>query len=538
MMNENFARWSVLFVQYLKRDWKKIAIWVLGLAAFCGGFVPAFAEIAKGQGAAGMFETMKNPAMIAIVGPTSVKNAADYTVAAMYAHEMLLFCALFAMIISAMHVVSHTRHEEDLGLTELVRSFRVGRQANSLAVLVETVLINIVTGLLTTGLMVSFGVKTITLYGSLLFGASLALAGIIGAVIALVMAQIMPTSAGATGSALAIVGLLYIVRAGTDVSNLALSAFNPLGWIYLTYPFTKNEVWPLGVGIVFSAVLALAAFILEGNRDMGAGYLPEHEGRARAKKSLLSVPGLFIKLNQGVAVAWLFTFAILGAAYGSIYGDMQKFLESNELMKQMFAAAGSSIEASFTGTIMIVMTGLAAVLPVVIINKLFAEESRLHLSQLYSTKVTRAKLYWTTMVLAFVGSILSVFFSAVGLGVVAVSSMGKNPPLSLGDFMAAGFNFWPSVLFCAGLAALGLGWLPKAGKAVYAYIAYSFMLNYFGGILKLPDWFMKTAIQSWFPHMPVDKFDAPTFVTITIISLIMVVVGFIGYKNRDLVEGA
>src|SRR5699024_11634752 len=48
-----------------------------------------------------------------------------------------------------------------------------------------------------------------------------------GASIALVMSQIMPTSSSATGASLSIVGLLYIIRAGTDVSNIDLSNINP-----------------------------------------------------------------------------------------------------------------------------------------------------------------------------------------------------------------------------------------------------------------------------------------------------------------------
>ncbi|KAF1304966.1 MULTISPECIES: ABC transporter permease [Enterococcus] len=537
-MNEKFARWGVLFVQYLKRDWKKIIFWVLGIGLFSGAYVPAFEEIAKGQGAAGMFETMQNPAMISMVGPTPITNGADYTIGAMYAHEMLLFCGLFAMIISALHVVGHTRKEEDLGLTELVRSFRVGRQANSLAVLAETILINLLMAVVISGAMISFGVDSITTTGAILFGLSIAFSGVLGAVIALVMAQIMPTSSGATGASLGIVGLLYIVRAGTDVSNLDLSAFNPMSWTYLTYPFTENNWLPLLWGLLFILVMVLLAFALEGGRDMNAGYLPEREGRATAKKSLLSVHGLFIKLNKGVTISWLIAFVIMGAAYGSIYGDMQTFLESNDLMKQMFAATGASIEESFTGTIMIVLTGLATILPVAIINKLFAEEVRLHLSQLYSTKITRGQLYWTTIALALIASVIGVLLSAGSLGGTALAAMGDGASMDMGDFLAAGFNFYPAVLFCAGLAALALGWAPKVGKLIYAYLAYSFMLNYFGGILDLPDWFMKTAIQSWIPQMPLEKFDAPTFLTITAISLVLILLGYVGYKKRDMVEGA
>ena len=537
-MQEKFARSRVLFVQYLKRDWKKIIIWVLGLGLFSAAFVPAFEEIGKGQGLHGMYETLQNPAMIFMVGPTPIETAADYTLGAMYAHEMLLFCGLFAMIIAALHVVSHTRKEEDLGLTELVRSFQVGRQANSLAVIAEVVMINILLALVIGGIMTSYGVDTISAEGSFLFGASIGMAGILGAVIALVMAQIMPTSSGATGTSLGIVGLLYIFRAGTDVSNVDLSMINPMGWTYLTYPFTENNWVPLILAIVFSIIVVIIAFALEGGRDMGAGYLPERAGRESAKTSLLSVPGLFTKLNKGVMISWLIAFVIMGAAYGSIYGDMQTFLESNEILSQMFTISGVSIEEAFTGAIMIVMIGLVSILPIAIVNKLFSEETRLHLSQLYATKVTRAQLYWTSVIMAIVAGIVGILLASSGLGGTAISAMGDGSPMNMWDFIAAGYNFLPSVLFFIGLAALALGWAPRLGKAVYAYLGYSFALNYFGSILDLPEWFSKTAVQSWIPRMPVDSFDAATFITITVISVAAMVMGYIGYCKRDMVEGA
>ena len=209
-----------------------------------------------------MFETLQNPAMISMVGPTPVETGADYTLGAMYAHEMLLFCGLFAMIMSILHVIGHTRKEEDLGLTELLRSFQIGRQANSLAAIAEIVFINGILALFIAVVMISFGADTISIFGSVLYGASIGMAGIIGAGIALIMAQIMPTSSAATGSSLGIVGLLYIVRAGTDVSNVDLSMMNPLGWTYLTFPFTDNNWFPLIFALIFSIIVVFIALSL------------------------------------------------------------------------------------------------------------------------------------------------------------------------------------------------------------------------------------------------------------------------------------
>jgi ABC-2 type transport system permease protein len=538
IMNEKFERWGTLFKLYLKRDYKKIIIWILGLGLFSGGYVSAFEEIGKGQGLLGMYETLKNPAMISMVGPTPVEWASEYTLGALYAHNMLLFCGLFAMIITALHVVSHTRKEEELGLTELVRSFQVGRQANSLAVIIEIVLINALLALFTAGLMISFGADTINASGSLLFGASIGMAGILGGAFALVMAQIMPTSSGATGSSLGIVGLLYIFRAGTDVSKVELSMLNPMGWTYLTYPFTKNNWVPLIFAVVFCVAAVIIAFALEGRRDMGAGYLPVREGRESAKKSLLSVPGLFIRLNKGVMISWLIAFVFMGVAYGSIYGDMQTFLESSEMISQMFTLTGVSIEASFTGTIMMVMIGLVSILPIAIVNKLYSEEVRRHLSQIFATKVTRAQLYWISVVLAMAAGIVGILVASIGLGGTAIYAMGDSATMNLGQFISAGYNFLPSVLFFIGLAALALGWAPKLGKVVYAYLGYSFALNYFGGILNLPEGFSKTAVQSWITRMPVEKFDVVIFITMTVISILLMILGYVGYRTRDMVEGA
>lgn len=537
-MKEKFAHWNTLSLQYLKRDWKKIIVWVLGLGLFSAGYVPAFNEIAKGQGLVGMFETLQNPAMISMVGNTPVESASNYTIGAMYAHEMLLFCSLFAMIITALHVIKHTRKEENFGLTELLRSFQIGRQANSLAVIVEVIFINLLLAFLIVGVMLSFGVETISLEGALLFGASIGVAGIIGASIALVIAQIMTSSSGATGLTLSIIGLLYIVRAGTDTINVNLSMLNPLGWTYLTYPFTENNWMLLIFALIFSVIMVVIAFALEGARDMGAGYLPEREGHKNAKKSLLSVPGLFIKINKGVIISWFIAFLIFGAAYGSIYGDMQTFLESNELMKQMFSSSGSSIEEAFTSTIVVVLIGLVSILPIAIVNKLFTEENHLHLSQLYSTKVSRSNFYWTTLGIAIFVALVGVLLAALGLGGAAVTAMGDKSTMNIVDFLAASYNFLPTVLFFIGLAALALGLAPKLGKLVYIYLVYSFFLNYFDGLLDLPEWFLKTAIQNWIPPMPMEGFKISIFIIITGISFIMIIIGYFGYRRRDLNEGA
>ncbi len=535
-MNRNFALWEYLFIQYLKRDWKKIVFWIVGLGLFCGGFIPFFEEIAKGDGLLGMYETMQNPAMISIVGPTPIRDPQAYTIGAMYSNEMLLFCGLFAFIISVMHVVGHTRREEDLGLQELIRSFRVGREANALAVMVETVLINLVLALFVCGLMVSFNLTGIDVTGSLLFGISIAMLGIVGAVVGLLMAQIMSTSAGAIGGSIALLIVLYIVRATTDISNVSLSMMNPLGWGYLTYPFVENNWLPIVYALLFTIVGIFVAFVLESKRDMQDGYIPQFEGNAHASKRMLSVPGMFWRITRGTNIAWLVGFVVMGAAYGSVYADMQAFLNSNELMQQMFTVQGISIEVSFTATIMFVVQGLAIILPIVVINKLYNEERRGHLSQIFSTKVSRYQLYWSVIGLAIVLSLVANVAGSLGLGGTALASM-SHTTMTLQDFLGAGLNYFTTFLFFIGLGGLCIGFAPKLGKMLYLYLGYSFMVSYFLNLLNLPEWVNNTSALNWMHRVPMEAFDASAFLIVGAIGIVMMIVGAIGYRKRDLHEG-
>src|SRR5699024_12512188 len=95
---------------------------------------------------------------------------------------------------------------------------------------------------------------------------------------------------------------------------------------------------------------------------------------------------------------------------------------------------------------------------------------------------TISKRDWSSGVCSSYLGLVGILLAAGGLGGTAINAMGDSEAMDLIDFLVAGYNFLPSVLFFTGLAALALGWVPKLGKVVYIYLIYSFMLNYFGGI--------------------------------------------------------
>lgn len=317
-MRKNMAKTQELLFVRIKQDYKRILLWIIGLNIFSAGFIPAFVEITKGEGLAGMYEIMKNPAIVSIVGPTPAKDLTEYTLGALYSHEMLLFCGLFSFIPSSLYVIRHTRKEESLGILEMIDSRPVGKLANSTTVIFSVFLINIIISFLISGMMIYFKEDTITTKGALLFGFSIGMAGLLGAAIGLLMSQLMSTSSEAIGSSMGILGLLYMLRGMTDIINLDLSYFNPLSWTYLTFPFTKNNPWPIFYGLLFFIIIVGVSFALENRRDLGASLFKEKEGRKTARKLTTMIPSLIYNLNKGMIFSWITGLILLGIAYDAI----------------------------------------------------------------------------------------------------------------------------------------------------------------------------------------------------------------------------
>src|SRR5699024_1684045 len=157
---------------------------------------------------------------------------------------------------------------------------------------------------------------------------------------------------------------------------------------------------------------------------------------------------------------------------------------------------------------------------------------------IYRTKVARGQLYWISIGLAILGGLLGVLVAAGSLGGTAISAMGNSGEMDIVDFLTAGFNLFPSVLFFIGLAALVVGWAPKLGKVELTYLNFSLLLNYYSGLIALSEWFLNTSVQSWMPQMPMDDFEVSIFLTVTVISIALIVIGYFGYSRRDMNEGA
>jgi ABC-2 type transport system permease protein len=478
-----------------------------------------------------MAETMKNPAMIAMVGP--IYGHANYDFGSMVAHQMLLFTALTVGIMSIIQVTRHTRKDEEEGRIEMIRSLPVGKLANISATLVVYFIVSVLIGLVTGVGFSMLGIESMPIMGSMLYGAVLAVTGFFFAVITSLFAQLFSTSRATVGYGLGFLILSYIVRGIGDVSSEALARISPLGLILRAEVYVNNYWWPIFVLLGVSLIFAFISMRLAFTRDLEAGLFKAKAGKEKASKSLLSPLGLAFRLQKTTIIAWLVAVFVLGASYGSVFGDMDMFFKTNDLMRQILPLTpGVSLVEQFMSVISIVSALVCAIPAIQMITKLRSEEKLNRTDHILGRAVSRKSLLTSYVLLGFVISIVATALSAYGLYLSSAQVMEE--PIRLGLVMQSGLVHIPAIWVMIGIAVLLIGIFPKAISFVWGYLTLSFILNYFDGILQIPEALKKLTPFAHIPQIPVDEMTLAPLIVLTFISAMLIFFGYKTYSKRDI----
>ena len=526
------TNWTRLLWLILRRDRASLPVWIVAVVVFGVAFLPAIPHLmGTSEETLALAEMMKNPAVVALCGIT---YGDDYTIGIMYTQMMLVWTALLAAAMNIFVVIRHTRADEDEGRLEVVRSLPVGRLANLGAVSVLAVGVNLVLFLLTGLAMVSFGMESVDLPGSLAYGAAVGACGLVSAGLTIVVVQLVHSARTGTGVSLGLLGVFYLVRAYGDVSSETAARISPLGLIERTYPYYQNQWWPIFLLVGVSVVLTGAGFALNWARDLGAGLLPPlRHARAHAPRSLSTEWGLAWRLTRTTIIAWSVTVFVFAAAYGSIMGDMESFVLSNPLYQQMMGVGEGTVDlvGPMVLTMMLIM-GVIGVIPVLTTAyKLHSEERKGRLDYVLGKTVSRVKLFAGYAVLvAGVGLVMQIL-SALGFYLVAMSVM--DDPLDPWLVVKVAANLFPALLAFGGLGLFLVGWAKRFTWIGWGYLAATFLVDYMGSMMDLPRWAGRFTPFGLLQRWPMETFSWWGWIGLMVGSVLLAVVGAMGFRRRD-----
>lgn len=540
-MKQPLYNTGVLFKTLIKRDWIKLVFWILGMLAFAASGAGKM-EVASNPATASTLYTMfvKNPAMVGLFGPTPINNPTNYSLGPIFGQTMTLITGLTFAIISIIYVVNRSRKEEDDGITELFRSYSIGKLANTTALVMELLLLHLIMAVL---LALSIEAQNVAglnhLESNFLFAFTTSAQGFLWGMFALLFGQIFSEASTTKGMTFGLLGLLYIVRMLTDVTNLSIGWFNPLSLSYLAFPYVKgHENW-LAVFLTFLLAFLLLgiSYILELKRDVGVGYFPERKARLHGKKGHFGFPGLVLNLEKKMIIGWLLASFVLGLVYGSMFGQMDQFISSNKTVKELFVGnetAASAIRGNFMVTLFSILSILIAAFGVILLTKMVSEERKNRLEALYALPLSRLKVYSTYLLTAILSVILAQFLALFG---IFIEQLGNKNALSFLEIMKSGMIWLVAVIFVLAILSLLLGFVPRLAELIWVYLAFLLFMTYLGKLLSLPKWLENLSIYNYIPKLPVEKMNLPTVLFILILSVLLILLGFEAYRRRDLITG-
>ncbi|ALO03488.1 ABC transporter permease [Lactiplantibacillus paraplantarum] len=538
MATRLFARTGLLIRFNLRRDWKKLLIWVVVLTGLFTAIAAKFDGIYGTQTALNeIVKTLKMPAMISLFGAFTAKS--PYTTAKVFATEMVVFIAIFMIIMNIMVAVATSRGDEDDDLLELVRAHAVGRLAPLLAGVVELTALNGLVGILFgLGLTVA-KLPGATIQGNWLIGLGLGALGWAFGMLTLLLAQVMNSASGTTMLSYVVLGIMYVARMGTDVSHPRLTWWIPFGWIEKLDAYQANQWLPVSLYLLLGIGCLSVAALLNVQRDLGAGLIEQRRGRRQASLLLRGPATLLWRQSHGVIIAWLLGNFILGASYASVFNTIGDLAKSNPMIKQLLgasalAAANRMIVKNFIAILAIVMVIVALIPAVQLMLKLVNDEQKGYLHQVYATATSRWHVWASYTGWSLITGMAVLLAGLSGMYLMGLVSM--KDPINWITYWHVFCAYGPAMLVMVAVASVLTGWLPKWRYAAWAWVFYAFFSLYLGNLIDLPKWARHLTPLGFVNKVPIKSLDWATGGWCLALTVLLLVVAVLGYRRRDLAQ--
>lgn len=528
---ELFAGTGRLVRLFLRLDRLRITVWGTAfLLLIAGSVVSLEASYPTPESLQARAVLIQNPAAIMMSGP--LFSLDNYTFGAMLASELSLWVLLPAAIMSVLLAVRHTRGEEESGRLETLRALPVGRFAPPTAALVTVAVANVVVGLAVAASLLGTGVEV---PGSLALGAATALTGLVFGAVAAVTAQITEHARAASGMALGVLAVAFLVRGVGDVIDHQgswLSWFSPLAWAQQTRVFVDLRWWPLMVSV--GAVLGLLALAvtMARRRDLGAGLRAPRPGPAQAAAGLLSPAGLARRLTAGTFLAWTVGLFFFAAAFGSVASTLDDVVQDMPVLTEWFVIDLEDLTRSFAAVMLVMLALGPAALLVSAVVQLRGEEQAGRLEGLLATGSSRASVLggWVAVVTTLTLGTLVLLGLGLGLGVLTATGEAGW----VGELTVASLAYVPATLLLGSVAVALLGVAPRRAGLAWLPVVWTTLVVFLGELLDLPGCARNLSPMTHTPMVPGAEVEVTPFVVMTVLAVLLTAVGFVGLGRRDI----
>ena len=512
----------------LRRDRVRILVWIVALVVLVAlttvgieGLFPTQAALDQTAAA-----TEHNAAMIAFNGAPQGLSTVGGQVAFQFGAMGMVLVALMSIFM----VGRLTRGEEEAGRLEVVRSLPVGIHANTLAAALTVAAMNLIVGVLIAAVLIAQGLPAA---GSVTFGVSFILVGLVFGGVALLVAQVTDSTRGVYGAAGAVLGAAYLLRAVGDIGDGTVSWFSPIGVAQKARPFADERWWPLLLLVAVTVLLVVAAAALTVRRDLGAGLVPARPGPPSAAPWLGHPLGLAFRLQRGSLLGWGAGVMVIGIAYGWIGPTIDTFIGQNKAIAEMFSAGGGgSLTDSYFAASFRLMALIATGFAIQSALRVRSEETSMRADLVLATPVSRWRFAASHLAVACAGSFTLLAIAGLATGVsygLAGGGMQDVPRL----FVAA-LVYAPAMWIMIGLVVALDGLVPRLVGVAWAILVACVLEGFLGAVLGLPRWLSDLSPFEHVPQLPAASLTLLPLVVMSAVAAGLTLIGLTGLRRRDI----
>ena len=512
----------------LRRDRVRILVWIVAIVAVAAlttvgieGLFPTKAALDQTAAA-----TAHNAAMIAFNGAAQGLNTVGGQVAFQFGAAGMVLVALMSIFM----VGRLTRGEEEAGRLEVVRSLPVGIHANTLAAALTVAAMNLIIGGLTAAVLIAQGLPVA---GSVTFGVSFILVGLVFGGVALLVAQVTESTRVAYGTAGAVLGAAYVLRAVGDIGDGTVSWFSPIGVAQKARPFANERWWPLLLLVAVTVLLVVAASALTVRRDLGAGLVAARPGPPAAAPWLGHPLGLAFRLQRGSLLGWSAGVLVIGAAYGWIGPTVDTFIGQNKALAEMLTSAGGpSLTDSYFASSFRLMALIATGFAIGSAMRVRSEETSMRAELVLATPVSRWRFAASHLAVACAGSV--VMLAVAGLGTSLAYGVAGGGMQSVPRLFVAALVYAPAMWIMVGLVIALDGLVPRLLGVTWAVLVACVVEGFLGAILGLPRWLSDLSPFEHVPQLPAASLTLLPLVVMSAVAAGLTLIGLTGLRRRDI----
>lgn len=496
----------------LRRDRRPAIGWTLGVALLTVYSAIALTGIYDTPEERRAFVTAFSSPMAAMfTGPGYGLDAADPSLGAILATEVLGYLALVAVLAGLLMSIARTRADEETGPGELLRAAPVGRSQAARAALVSVAVTGVLMAVVFCAITIAVGLAP---RDALAAGLGLAASTAAGAGGGLVLGALAGSARAARGSGVLLVVVWYQLRGLGDSSAGAdwLSWTTPIGLVQQARPWAGLRWAPLLLLVVGAVALCVAGCALHARRELGEGLvrLPASWGPRRPGPR--GAVGLALRTSAATRGWWLVGGLVFAVVYGVFASQVESSLaamfEDNPALR---AFVGGELTVQTYLALIVTYGGLAvAACAVALASAAAGEEGSGRAAVILAQPVARGRWLMgrATVVVAGVGAMaVAIAVGLVASAVIPLIARGSEAaerPWALATGIVAGCGSTiPAALLLGALALAAQALALRAGRMVgWGVLLLATCVTVLGQALRAPQWLLDLSPFTHLPSLP------------------------------------